>query len=110
MRSRGLLTLMIVTLMASMRLIAAENSFTNAAARSDLTQGPGLAAKFKADAGISSNAAVIFADDFESGELAGRWDEQNTPKALSFAPVTEKVCGKRCLKVEARLGENQGGG
>jgi hypothetical protein len=87
-------------------------TFTNIAAQSPLPQGSGLAARFKADSGITNHAAVIFADDFESDELGARWDEQSPAKnkALSFAPAAGQVCGKRCLKVEARLGENQGGG
>ena len=86
--------------------------FTNTAAQSTLPQGPGFAARFKADSGIASHAAVIFADDFESGDLGARWDEQTPAKAaaLSFAPAGGEVCGRRCLKVKARLGENQGGG
>ncbi|HEY5914339.1 MAG TPA: hypothetical protein VJA21_27435 [Verrucomicrobiae bacterium] len=91
---------------------AGEGAFTNDAARSTLPRGPGLAARFKADSGITAHSAVVFADDFESGELGARWDEQSAAKnkALSFASVTGEVCGRRCLKVEARLGENQGGG
>jgi hypothetical protein len=85
---------------------------TNLAATSPLPQGPGLASQYKADAGISTNSAVIFADDFETGELGARWDEKGAGhgKALSFAPANESACGKRCMKVEARLGENQGDG
>jgi hypothetical protein len=91
---------------------AAEPTFTNTVAGSGLPHGPGLAAEFKADAGISAHRAVIFADDFETGELGARWDEQTTAKAraLGFAPGGSAVCGTRCLRVEARLGENQGGG
>jgi hypothetical protein len=32
------------------------------------------------------------------------------PKALSLDASGAQICGRRCLKVEARLGENQGGG
>ena len=87
-------------------------AFTNTAAGSTLPHGPGLAAAFKADDGIEKHAAVIFADNFESGELGARWDEQ-TPardRALTFAPPKNEICGRRCLRVEARLGENHGGG
>jgi hypothetical protein len=93
-------------------LAAEPITFTNMAAESVLPQGSGLAAKFKADAGITNDPTVIFADDFETGELGARWDER-TPdkeKVLSLAPSSGEVCGRRCLKVEARLGENQGGG
>jgi hypothetical protein len=62
-------------------------AFTNTVAQSTLPQGPGLAAGFKADSRIDTHSAVIFADDFESGELGARWDEQSKEKALSFAAV-----------------------
>ncbi len=91
---------------------AEERAFTNTAAASSLPQGPGLAARFVADSGIGSHPAVIFADDFDGGELGARWDEQSPAKdnALSLVPAVSGVCGLRCLRVEARLGENHGGG
>src|SRR5262245_53800077 len=89
---------------------AESGAFTNAVARSALPQGPGLAAGFKADSGINTHSSVIFAEDFESGELGGRWDEHSIEKVLSFAPAMDEICGRRCLRVEARLGENHGGG
>ncbi len=87
-------------------------AFTNAATQSTLPQGAGLAARFKADVGINGHSSVLFADDFESGELGARWDEHSpaTNKVLSLAPAGGEVCGERCLKVQARLGQNQGGG
>jgi hypothetical protein len=99
-------------LAARFMLPAAEERFPNLAAQSTLPQGKGLAATYKADAGLGTNAAVIFADDFESGELGARWDEKGSSKrkALSLAPSRDAVCGAQCMKVEARLGENQGDG
>jgi hypothetical protein len=87
-------------------------AFTNTVAQSTLPQGPGLAAGFKGDFDIDTNSAVIFADDFEGGELGARWDEHGptNEKALSFAPAMDEICGRRCLRVEAHLGENHGGG
>ena len=52
--------------------LRAEGTFTNVAASGSLPQGPGLAARFTNDVGIGSHPAVIFADDFESGELGAR--------------------------------------
>jgi hypothetical protein len=97
---------------SGLALQAAEIRFPNRAAESRLPRGPGLAAPFKADAGIASNTAVIFADDFETGELGARWDEKGAGKgkALSLIDPGDSLCGRRCLKVEARLGENQGDG
>ena len=91
--------------------VAAER-FPNSAANSALPKGAGFAAKLKGDTGASERPAVIFADNFEDGELGVRWDEKGAGKgkALSFAPPGADECGKRCMKVEARLGENQGDG
>jgi len=93
-------------------LNAEEGAFPNTAAHSTLPHGLGLAARFKADSGIATHPAVIFADDFETGDLGARWDEKGAGKgkALSLAPAGAGVCGQRCLKVEARLGENHGDG
>jgi hypothetical protein len=112
MRLSQAATLLLAQLAPLIFTNAAGGAFTNSAAQSTLPQGPGLAARFKADSGIASNAAVIFSDDFETGDLGARWDEQSSAKAqaLSFAPTGGELCGRRCLKVEARLGENQGGG
>ena len=75
----------------------------NLADRSGLPSGPGIA----------EPADVIFADDFESGKLGASWDETRNEKGevLSFAdPGDEARCGKRCLRVEARLDRDTGGG
>src|SRR5213080_4629887 len=103
-RSPFLAALLLLQVFVSTLVDAA--ALTNLAAHSDLQEGPGLAARFKADSGIATNSAVIFAEDFEMGELGARWDEQTAAKAraLSLAPAQGEVCGKRCLKVEARLG------
>ena len=107
-----LAALLLHQLGALLELHAEEGAFTNTAASSTLPQGPGLAARFVADSGISSDPAVIFADDFETGSLGARWDEQSPAKekALSLAPTSSEVGGLQCLRVEARLGENHGGG
>jgi hypothetical protein len=83
---------------------------TNCAVQSSLPQGPGLAARFNADEGITAAPDVVFADNFESGDLGARWDSEKIDKALSLAPAEAAFCGRRCLKVTAQLGENQGGG
>ncbi len=100
--------LLTVAWLASPTLLGAEVWSTNFVAQSALPQGPGLAAKYLADVGITNHPAVIFADDFETGALGARWDE--TSKALSLVVPENPACGQRCLKVEARLGQNQGGG
>ncbi len=84
----------------------------NLAAQSRLPQGPGLAARFKADAGITNHPAVIFADDFEAGAPGARWDERGAGggRFLSLVEPGDPRCGQHCLRVEGRLGENTGDG
>lgn len=98
--------------LAAFTLLGAEEVYPNMADRSALSRGPGLASRCKDQAELASHSAVIFADDFESGELGARWDTTGPDKGkvLTLAPTDDPVCGTRCLKVEARLGENQGGG
>jgi hypothetical protein len=105
-------SLLLVQLLAPKLVKAAGGAWTNLAADSRLPQGAGLAARFKADEGISEDSAVIFADNFESGELGARWDERTPAKlnVLSVVASGSKACGQRCLRVEARLGQNHGGG
>ncbi len=85
----------------------------NLAGRSGLPSGNGLAAQFPGDAGLRTNAHVIFADDFESGSLGEGWDEVGNKdgQVLRFAdPGQDTGLGKRCLRVEAHLGKDTGGG
>jgi hypothetical protein len=100
-----------VVLLFASSLIA-EERFPNLAGTSSLPHGDGFAITYKADADIAAHATVIFADNFEQGDLGARWDEKTAEKArvLEIAPGDGGVCGARCLKVEARLGENTGGG
>ena len=87
---------------------ASRERFPNIASRS-LPQGAGLAARFKADEGITAHPDVIFADNFETGVLGAKWDNIHSAEALSFSKPGDKLCGKQCLKVEARLSKNNGG-
>lgn len=94
---------------------ADEATFPNRAATSELPHGPGLAAKYIADEGIETHAAVIFADQFEtenSGGLAKRWDSPGAGggRFLSLVDSGNAACGQKSLRVEARLGENEGDG
>jgi hypothetical protein len=84
----------------------------NLADKKELPSGKGLAAAFKADAGITKNQDVIFADDFETGKLGEHWDETGNKKekVLSFADPAAPELGKRCVRVEAHLKEDNGGG
>jgi hypothetical protein len=85
----------------------------NLANISELTSVQGFARQWPGDIGISGSADVMFADNFESGELGRSWDEvsDKSGKVLRFGcPEVESLLGKRCLRVEAHLGEDTGGG
>ncbi len=83
----------------------------NLAAKSSLPSGAGIAAKFPGDVGLKTNADVIFSDDFESGNLGEGWDETGNKdgKVLSYGEAGDGL-GKRCLRVEAHLDKDTGGG
>ena len=85
----------------------------NLGARGELPGGPGLAAAFPGDAGLNTNVQVIFADNFEAGKLGAGWDETGNKggQVLRFAPSEPALgLGQRCLRVEAHLGQDTGGG
>jgi hypothetical protein len=84
----------------------------NLADQKELPAGAGLAAAFKADRDIKSHAGVLFADDFEVGEIGATWDETGNPNGnvLSLVDPKQTELGKRCLRVEAHLGKDTGGG
>jgi len=75
-----------------------------------LTSGPGLAAGFPSDVGIDSHASVIFADDFETGTLEGKWDNLTEPDAMVYMSDAARVfSGSRSLQVTATAGQDNGG-
>jgi hypothetical protein len=84
----------------------------NLADKKELPSGPGLAAAFVADTGIQKHETVIFADGFESGDMIGGWDETEKDKkgVFSFPNPAAAELGKHCLRVEAHLGKDTGGG
>jgi hypothetical protein len=110
MTTKYLIIAIVSALLLCNGLYAQDHRYPNIASDRLLPQGKGIAAGYKADAGIAAHRDVIFADDFETGELGAKWDSDTISKALSFSDPADPLCGKRCLKVEARLGENQGGG
>lgn len=101
-----------VAFLASIESATSANTTTNVATNKELPEGPGLAAAFTADARIRTHADVIFADDFESGTLGEGWDEvgNRQGKVLSFVGPGAAELGRRCLRVEAHLGRDTGGG
>ncbi len=65
--------------------------------------------------GIAAHPQVIFADNFEQGELGASWDEvrNRDGKVLSLVDQTAEQpspIGRKSLQVTATLGENTGGG
>jgi len=84
----------------------------NHAAVKELPEGKGLAAAFVADAGTPTHADVIFADSFETGNLGEGWDETGNKdgQVLSLVEPGAPELGRRCLRVEAHLGQDTGGG
>jgi len=84
----------------------------NLAGKKELPEGKGLAAPYPGDAGLKSNAGVIFADDFETGKIGAGWDETGNKggKVLQLVSPEDDRLGRRCLRVEAHLGQDTGGG
>jgi hypothetical protein len=85
----------------------------NLAEKRELPSGRGLAAAFPGDAGLKGNAQVIFADNFEMGKIGEGWDEASDKngKVLTFVePGEAGRLGKRCVRVEAHLDKDTGGG
>jgi hypothetical protein len=94
--------------------IAAADHTENLANQSDLPQGPGIANAFAADQGIDQHQAVIFADNFESGDFRQRWDSvrDTDSEVLSLEDLSGDAApvGSKSLKVTATLDKNTGGG
>ena len=86
---------------------------SNLAEKKHLPSGEGLAARFPIDAGLKSHQDVIFSDDFESRTLAAGWDQTGNKggNVLQLtSPGNVDTLGKRCLRVEAHLDKDTGGG
>jgi hypothetical protein len=70
-----------------------------------LPEGPGLTTKYAGDRGIEKDPAVLFADDFESGDLK-KWDDKSGTIAIS---EDGPGGGKRCVVAPMEKGKNTGG-
>lgn len=81
---------------------------------SSLPSGDGLASKFANSKALSQHPAVIFVDDFESGEVGEAWDQSRNPNenvlTLESLEESDARVGSRSLKVTAHLGKDTGGG
>jgi hypothetical protein len=78
-------------------------------------QGAGLAAKYPGDRGLSADPAVVFAEDFEQGDLATigqRWGDANNKAGQALfldSAVLPGGPGRRSLRAVATRGANEGG-
>jgi hypothetical protein len=101
-----------VLLLASAASAADQDRPVNLAAQKELPAGKGLAAAYPADVGIRADPDVIFADDFESGRIGEAWDETGNKngRVLSLVDPNAVELGRRCLRVEAHLADDTGGG
>lgn len=86
-------------------LVTTVTATTVTLAAERLPEGAGLAGKYPGDRGLAKDPAVIFADDFESGDLA-KWDD----KSGSIAVTDEKPHGgAKCATAPMEKGKNHGG-
>jgi hypothetical protein len=77
--------------------------FCRAVAASAATESS-LAARYPGDVGLARDPAVLFADDFESGDLK-RWDElRGAPVIVTQRPQA----GRACVEMEMIKGRNTG--
>lgn len=107
----------LIALVASLASIlpsqaAAPSTPANVAPERLLPEGNGLAFAVKADTGLRAMPGVIFADDFEHGPVGSGWDETGNKNnaVLSLTDPAQPGLGRRCLRVEAHLGADTGGG
>lgn len=118
MQVRSVCTVFVASLIVARAYAAAEGGdlkgARNLAAKSTLPHGNGIAARVIADRDVATLPQVIFADDFESGDYAKKWDtvrdDANAVLALVDLPADDARLGKKTLKVTATLGKNTGGG
>jgi hypothetical protein len=65
----------------------------------------GLAAKYPGDIGLARDPAVLFADDFEAGDLK-KWDEQ---RGHAVVTPEQPNAGRWCVRMTMDRGKNHGG-
>jgi hypothetical protein len=81
-------------------------AFTAAALCEDkLPEGPGLSATYPGDAGIDKDPAVLFSDNFESGDFK-KWAESSGNITIHEDKPNN---GSKCVQSEMIRGKNEGG-
>lgn len=87
----------------------------SASGQDEIPTGQGIAWLYPQDEGIENHPNVVFADNFETGEMEdieSRWGYMSNKegKVMSFSgDVSEGSVGTRSLKMTATHGENEGG-
>jgi predicted amidohydrolase len=69
------------------------------------TTSSGLAAKYRADAGIATDPDVLFADNFESGNMK-KWDQHRGRVVMTEEKPNS---GRWCVQMPMERGQNHGG-
>ena len=116
-RETATLLFLAVTGFLSCRAVAAE-PVSVPIEQSSLPRGEGLAAGVAGTDALKQHPSVIFADDFESGEVGEGWDEARNANGnvLALVPVDDAATedrapvGARSLRITAHLGKDTGGG
>lgn len=111
---RSITPFLLVLMVLSSRGSSFAETVTVPIGESSLPSGDGLAVEAIGAEGLNQHPAVIFADDFESGQLGQRWDETRNPNGnvLSLVSLENESApvGSRSLQVTAHLGSDTGGG
>src|SRR5678816_2584698 len=69
------------------------------------SRGQGIAAEYPNDVGIEKDSRVLFADNFESGELK-KWDEKRATIAIT---EDKPNSGKYAVHIPMHRGKDNGG-
>jgi predicted amidohydrolase len=69
------------------------------------TSASGLAVKYPGDAGIANDPDVLFAENFESGDMK-KWDQQRGRVVMT---EDQPNSGRWCVQMPMERGKNQGG-
>jgi hypothetical protein len=111
MKKISIICLALAGLVAS----AAENKPGAAPAPVSLAGEPGLATRYPGDVGLAADTAVVFSEDFETGEisdLAKRWTDSINKDEQSLSFTSENAPGnpgRRSLMITGTKGHDTGG-
>jgi hypothetical protein len=95
--------------------LKAVNSASEPALAADPGLHNGLAARYPGDKGLAADSAVVFYEDFESGDVSGlstRWTSMNNKDSQVLDFVKDSIpgsAGRRSLRVTGTKGHDTGG-